>query len=247
MLTTEDTLLGGRVRYRQPAEGFRSGIEPVLLAASVPARPGERVLEAGTGAGAGLLCLSARVSPIEALGVEIDRGLASLAAENAAANGFGGMRIVAGAIEDTALPGGFDHAMANPPYHLGAGTASPFPIREQAKRGSAAALRDWVSRLAAALRTRGSLTLVVPAAAVPLCLSAMEDAACPCSVVYPLWPKEGRTAKLVLIRGIRLGRSPLRLVPGLVLHGTDGRFTAAAEAVLRDAGGLDLDRTGQPG
>jgi tRNA1Val (adenine37-N6)-methyltransferase len=52
MVTTEGHLLGGRIRYRQPDTGFRSGLEPVLLAASVPARPGEHVLEAGTGAGA---------------------------------------------------------------------------------------------------------------------------------------------------------------------------------------------------
>ncbi|HLB98700.1 MAG TPA: SAM-dependent methyltransferase, partial [Acetobacteraceae bacterium] len=61
MKLTEGHLLGGRVRYAQPREGFRSGIEPVMLAAAVPARTGERVLEAGSGAGAALLCLAARV------------------------------------------------------------------------------------------------------------------------------------------------------------------------------------------
>ena len=42
---TEGTLLGGRLRYNQPKLGFRSGIEPVFLAAMVPARAGERVLK----------------------------------------------------------------------------------------------------------------------------------------------------------------------------------------------------------
>ena len=46
---THGHLLDGRVRYAQPAKGFRSGIEPVLLAASIPARAGQRVLEGGTG------------------------------------------------------------------------------------------------------------------------------------------------------------------------------------------------------
>jgi tRNA1(Val) A37 N6-methylase TrmN6 len=55
MLTTDGHLLGGRVIYRQPATGFRSSIEPVLLAASVPSTPGEHILEAGTGHGAALL------------------------------------------------------------------------------------------------------------------------------------------------------------------------------------------------
>ena len=46
------SLLGGRVPYVQPTHGHRSGIEPVLLAASIPARAGHMVLEGGAGAGA---------------------------------------------------------------------------------------------------------------------------------------------------------------------------------------------------
>ncbi len=65
-------LLGGRLRHDQPPDGHRSGIEPVLLAAGVPAKPGEAVLEAGTGSGAALMCLAARVSRLAGLGLEID-------------------------------------------------------------------------------------------------------------------------------------------------------------------------------
>ena len=35
---TDGTLLGGKVIYRQKSSGYRTGIEPVLLAAFVPAR-----------------------------------------------------------------------------------------------------------------------------------------------------------------------------------------------------------------
>ena len=37
---TDDRLLGGRVRFSQPARGYRVAIDPVLLAAAVPARAG---------------------------------------------------------------------------------------------------------------------------------------------------------------------------------------------------------------
>ncbi len=90
METTDGYLLGGRVRYAQPKAGFRSGIEPVLLAAAIPARPGEHVLEAGTGAGAGLLCLAARVPGLTGVGIERDPGLTAIAAANGVANGFSG-------------------------------------------------------------------------------------------------------------------------------------------------------------
>ncbi len=228
------------MRYAQPAEGFRSGIEPVLLAASIPARSGEQVLEAGTGAGAALLCLSARVAGIRAAGVEIDAGLARLATSNAAANGFGDMQIIAGAIETAALPGRFDHALANPPYHAPHGTESPDESRETAKRGSDALMHAWIARLSASLRNRGTLTVIVPAGMIPACLAAMTLSDSPCAAIFPLWPKAGRAAKLALLRGIRQGRGTMRLLPGLVLHQPDGSFTRAAQAILREGADLDL-------
>ena len=36
---TEDHLLDGRVALRQPRQGFRAGLDAVLLAAFIPAKP----------------------------------------------------------------------------------------------------------------------------------------------------------------------------------------------------------------
>lgn len=236
---TRGHLLGGRVRYTQPAHGFRSGIEPVLLAAAVPARPGERVLEAGSGAGAALLCLAARIPGASGLGVERDPALAALAAENATANGAVRIGFLAAALEVAALPAAFDHAMANPPYHPAGGTASPDRAREDAKRGSSDLLATWTLVLGRALRRRGTLTFILSAALLPDCLRAMHAARCPAVRILPLWPKAGRPAKLVLVAGRKCSNAPLRLLPGMVLHQPDGRFTAEADAILRDGAAVD--------
>ncbi|MBS0558761.1 MAG: methyltransferase [Proteobacteria bacterium] len=233
METTEGALLGGRVPYRQPAAGFRSGIEPVLLAAAIPARRGERVLEAGTGAGAALLCLTARVAGLLAVGIERDSALAALAAHNLAAAGqLGAHAVVADA---AALPLGpvFDHALGNPPYHAGGGTPSPDPARRVAKEADAALFARWTAAMAGALRHRGTLTLILPAAAAPAAMAAMAASGCAADMLFPFWPMEGRPAKLVLLRGAKGGRSPFRVLPGLVLHAADGAFTAPAQAILR--------------
>ena len=241
MVTTDGHLLGGRVLYRQPADGFRSGIEPVLLAATVPARTGDHVLEAGTGAGAGLLCLSYRVPGVQATGVELHPAMAALASDNARRNGYPGIEIVTGDIASAPLPRAFDHAMANPPYHPLAGSASPDAGRSLAKRGSNALIEIWISRMSGLLRRRGSLTLIVPPWLIPSCLMAMAGSDSPCSSIFPLWPKQGRPAKLVLLRGIKEGRGPTRMLPGLVLHQADGSFTDAAQAILADAAPLSLN------
>jgi len=244
MERTEGTLLGGRVRYAQPREGFRTGIEPVLLAASVPARPGARVLEAGTGAGAGLLCLAARVPGVIGTGVEIDPAMAALARANLEANGLSaGLTILEADIVGLAVAGGFDHAFANPPWHDPAGTAPAIPGRSRAKRAAAGLLDAWIGALARQLRPRGTLGLALPVAALPAAIAALAGARCGSIAILPLWPRAGQAARLMLIRAVAGGRGACHVLPGLALHTGPGEppgFTPEAETILRHGGALNL-------
>jgi len=240
--TTEDRLLGGRVLLRQPRKGLRAGLDAVLLAAAVPARPGERVLEAGCGSGAAFLCVAARVPGLAVLGVERDPGLAALAAANAAANGLArdAVALHAADVRDVALARALppcDHAFANPPYWPG-GSAPPDAARRGATHEAGAALADWARFLAAALRPRGSLSLILPAARLQAGVAALAAAGCGGVRLVPFWPRAGMPARRVLLQAKRGGRGPARVGPGVVLHEADGRFSAAAEAVLRGAAPL---------
>ncbi len=231
------TLLGGRVFYRQHTNGYRTGLEPVLLAACVPARPGERVVEGGTGAGAGLLCLATRVAGVDGLGVEIDPALASLARENFAANGLG--RFVCEAADLAGWRGGtYDHAFANPPWHAADGTPSPCAGRRLAKQAGPGLLAGWAMALAAGLRRGGTLSLILPAGLVAEGVTALQRSGCPQVSIRPLWPRAGYAARLVILTGVRLGGGSGAILPGLVLHRANGGYTEAAESVLRDGLGF---------
>src|SRR6266571_2659777 len=85
---SEDAVLGGRLRLRQPKRGHRVGHDAILLAAACPARVGERAVDLGAGVGAAGLALAARVPGTAVTLVEIDSRLAALAAENAQLNGL---------------------------------------------------------------------------------------------------------------------------------------------------------------
>jgi tRNA1Val (adenine37-N6)-methyltransferase len=227
---TEGTLLGGRVQYAQPRDGYRTGIEPVLLAAAIPARAGQHVLEAGTGAGAGLLCLLARVPGVHATGVEQDALLAELAGENVRRNGFEAGRAVTGDI----LAGGpeeFDHAMANPPWHDARSTAPAHPRRVTAKQADAGLLGGWLAALWPRLRPGGTLTLALPVAALEAAAGAMERTGFGAVALFPLWPREGCPARLMLLRAVKGRRGDSRILPGLVLHDGDG-YSSRARQVL---------------
>jgi tRNA1(Val) A37 N6-methylase TrmN6 len=237
---TEGHLLGGRVRYAQPRAGFRSGIEPVLLAAAVPVRPGQRVLEAGSGAGAALLCLAARVAGISGLGVERDPALVAIAARNAADNSWHGLAFLTADIAEAPDIGRFDHAFANPPYHDALSTASPDAVRDAARRAPPDLFATWAAAMGRRLRPRGTLTWIVTAAVLPACIAALTEAGCAPSVLLPLWPRAGQDAKLVLLRGVKGGRGRFRVLPGVALHAETGGFTPDAEAILRHGSALAI-------
>ena len=230
--TSEGTLLGGRVTYRQFLTGHRSGFEPVLLAATIPVQAGERVLEAGTGAGAALLCLAVRVPGFLGVGVEIDAALVRLANENFKINGLSNIFSLRSDI--TALPFGsvFDQIFGNPPWHPTAGTASPDTARALAHRAAPDLLAGWITAMAAVLKPGGSLSLILPAAAFAGAVAALAAAGLPAVALLPLRPRTGQTAGQVILQARRRGAS--RVLPGLVLHDDHG-LTAAAEAVLRHA------------
>jgi tRNA1(Val) A37 N6-methylase TrmN6 len=227
-----DFLLGGAVRHAQGPQGHRTGIEPVLLAACVPARPGQLVLEGGTGSGAGLLCLAQRVPGIGGTGVELAPDQAALAQANIAANGFSGLSVVAGDLMAQHFGQLYDHAFANPPWHAARATVSPDPARKLARQAPAGLFAAWAQALATPLRPRGTLSFVTSAATITACLDAFTRAGCGSHAILPLWPRAGRPAKLVLLQGVRGGRGPTRLLPGLVLHAPEGGYTQQAHAVL---------------
>lgn len=242
---TRNDFLGGRVRLRQPRKGYRAGVDPVLLAASVPSMPGQTVLELGCGAGAAVLCLLARVPDLQAVGVELQPAYADLARRNAAENGT---TLEVFEADLTALPSDlkqrqFDHVIANPPYYR-AGAHSPAADESRsAALGENTPLNLWIETAAKRLAPRGYLHMIQKADRLPDMLAACEG--CLGSVeVLPLSPRVGRRAELVILRARKGGKAAFQLHAPLVLHSgerheVDGdSYTPPVSAVLREGAGL---------
>ena len=241
---TEDRLLGGRVRLRQPAEGYRVAIDPVFLAAAVPAEPHQQVLDVGCGAGAAMLCLAVRVPGIRVVGLDMHRDLVRLAGDNAILNGLEArVSVTVGDLlrpPPRLAPGAFDHVMANPPHHeRGRSAVSPNPGRAEASVEGDADLAAWVRFALAMVRSKGTVTFIHRADRIDALIGEIAGRAGEV-VVFPLWPGEGRPASRILVRARKQVAAPARLAPGLVLHRSDGRLSEVAEGILREGRGLDL-------
>lgn len=234
---TEDTVLGGRVRLFQPARGYRAGLDAALLAAACDAAPGTRVLEAGCGVGGALLAAAMRRPGARFVGLERDAAAAALCARNIAANALDGrVEVRQGEVErpfrDLGLDR-FDAVMANPPFFDDpASLRGPAPARRGAWMADAG-LEAWVAFLLAAARDGGAITVIHRADRLADLLAAL-GAKAGSFAIRPVQPFADQPAKRVLLRAVRGGRAPLRLLPPLVLHERrGGQHGAPVEAILR--------------
>jgi tRNA1(Val) A37 N6-methylase TrmN6 len=241
---SEDTLLGGQVKLRQPRHGYRAAIDPVLLAAAVPACDGGTVRDIGCGPAPASLCLALRVAGCRITGIETQRDLVHLANDNVALNGLFGRFV---AVQGDLLhppprlePGSFAHVMANPPF-LESGMASPSPdaAKVAANIEGEADLAAWVRFALLMARPKGSITFIHRADRMEQLLAQLSGRAGEI-IVFPLWAGAEKPAKRIILRARKSVATPTRLTPGLVLHEPDGRYTPAAEAVLRGGAALQL-------
>lgn len=238
-----DELVGGRVRLFQPRRGYRVAIDPVLLAASIPARPDERILDAGCGTFAVGLCLAARVDGCLITGLERGASVADLARASVEENGLGRrLEVVEGDL--LALPAPlrqarFAHVATNPPF---------LPLRAAGKRAAesekahahveGATLAGWLDACLRRLAPRGHLSLIHRADRLDEIMAVLFGRTGDIRVL-PLFARAGDAkATRVIVRARQGARTGCTIAPGLVLHEQSGTFTPAATAILRDGAAL---------
>jgi tRNA1(Val) A37 N6-methylase TrmN6 len=233
---TEDRVLGGRVTLRQPARGYRAGLDAALLAAACDARPGERVIDVGCGVGAVMLAAAARRPGVLFVGVERDAAALQLARENIAANAVEGrVEGLEGDVGggDPPAEARYDAALCNPPFFDDPGLLrAPHPAKRSAFLADDG-LAAWTTFLLKAVRDGGTITLIHRADRLADAL-ALLGAKAGSFQLRPVHPFADAPASRVLVRAARGGRAPLRLLPGLILHlRGQSQHTHEAEAILR--------------
>ena len=162
---TCDTLLRGRVKLLQPRRGFRSSLDPVLLAGFV-APPFGRFLDIGCASGALSFLLLAHDGAATGVGVEIQPRLAALAEQGGVENGFvDRFRVITADVRarGTVAGAAFDLVATNPPFRpIGTGVLSPLSEKALANHEVSLALGEWLEVAALALRDGGRLATIFP-------------------------------------------------------------------------------------
>jgi tRNA1(Val) A37 N6-methylase TrmN6 len=244
---TEDAFLGGQLRLRQLKSGHRAGHDAMLLAASTPVRPSDRVADFGAGVGAAGLAVAKRVVGIDLVLVEIDAALAGLAGANAIANAIAADVIVLD-IESSAdafasvrlAPDSVDVVLMNPPFNDSVRhRVSPDRAREIAHVATAATLENWVHAARRILKSGGALTLIWRADGIAEVLRAL-DRGFGSLQILPVHGDARTPANRILIRATKGGRAPTQIHPALMLNDESGVPNKRVQEILAGKGNLPL-------
>lgn len=243
-MSKEITILGQKVRLLQPDQGFRTGLDSVMLAAACPAGPGDTVLDMGAGVGGAGFALAFRVAGCHVTGIEVQQDYYDLAVQNTTLNDT--LSNISFIHEDvfkyevSSPDKRFNHVICNPPYmESGAHLKSPDQGKAIAKGhdGDDQSIKHWVDAAFNVLKAKGTLTIIHRADMTDKIIQSFGKRFGAVEII-PLWPKAGQEAKRVIIRAVKDRRSPARLHSGIILHDDAGNYTKEADAVLRDAKSL---------
>jgi len=247
--TTQDLFLDGKVRLLQPKDGYRAATDPVFLAAAIPARSGQKVLDVGCGVGAASFCLAARLEGVHVSGLEIQTELLLIGEKNRHLNKMTErVRFVEGNLKMRPMdpePNSFDHVMANPPfYEAGSGWRPSSEIKARAHMEEDANLSDWVDYMLRMAKQKGTVTFINRTDRLEETLGALKGRLGEL-ILYPLWSMsptgaQNRPAKRFILQGRKGIKTPMKFMPGFIVHHDDGGYTERASGVLKDGHAIDL-------
>ena len=225
----------------QPARGYRAGMDAVLLAASLSAKAGDRLAEAGCGAGAVLLCAAHRLAECEFTGFERDVEALELARRGVEANGMGGrVSLFSHDVGErpAELENAFDQSFSNPPFFEPGTVRLPIPER-QAAYIAETPLKAWILFLHHVTKPGGRITLIHRSALLGDLLELLGPRTGEIEVL-PIRPAPGEAAGRVLIRARKgLRRGPVTLYDGLALHDAPGGPASRRAAEALRGGALE--------
>lgn len=240
---TRNKILDGMVTLYQPKQGFRIGIDSVLLASSV--NKYTKCIEFGTGSGIILVYLSKKFPDSKILGIEKNIDLVNLAKKNLKENKITQIsaEVVQNDLDDNFFlkkyNNGCDRVIMNPPYF----SPDKVLISKNSSKVSSRYEYDiskWFLAAYKKLKPRGYLNFIFRSESLDLILSILYPKWGEIKI-YPLWPKKNIKSKLMIVQAKKDVKAGVQILPGLVLHNNDGSYTKACNNILTYKSFIELN------
>ena len=225
-----DDLQRNNLKIIQDPDRFCFGMDAVLLSGFATAREGERVLDLGTGTGIIPILMSAKTKAKELIGLEIQADSADMALRSVRLNDLEDkVKIIQGDIKEAESlfdAASFDVVTSNPPYMINShGLQNQEAPKAIARHEVSCTLEDVVAAAARCLKSGGKFYMVHrPFRLAEIMVVMHEHRLEPkrMQLVYPFVDKE---PSMVLIEGVRGGKSRITVEKPLIIYENPGKYT----------------------
>ena len=233
--TLEDLQLQG-LRLIQKKDGFRFGMDSVLLADFARIGQKDLVADFGTGSGVLPLLLIGRDKGACFECFEIQEAYAEMAQRTMALNRLGDrVHIVHGdaakafeRIEGCST----DAVICNPPYGIpGTGLSSPFISRAIARNQDSDTMKGFLKSAFRILKGRGKFITVYPAPRMLYLMRLMQEAHLEPKRFQLVYPEAEKAANLVLIEAVKDAKPMLHPMEPLIIYNKDHTLTNRLKSV----------------
>lgn len=235
------------VQILQRLSGYRFNLDPVLLAhfAADAGLKGPAV-DLGTGSAIIPLILAKKFRRSKLTALEVQPQLYDLAARNVHLNHCERrVAVVQGDLRHVRqlFPReGFAHVTCNPPYREAqSGHISREPEKAIARHEVMCSFADVAAAASYLLRHRGTLDVIYPAARLNTLMATLDAHALIPRRIRMIHPRQGRSAKLVLLRAAKVEFGDLEVLPPLILHPHHGEYSEEVDRMFAEKGG-DAER-----
>ncbi|MGI9352564.1 MAG: tRNA1(Val) (adenine(37)-N6)-methyltransferase [Rhizobiaceae bacterium] len=242
--TTVDSFHQGAFKVLQPKNsGHRSGMDALLLAASIPENAQGILADLGAGVGvAGYAALNLN-RDLDLLAVEKNPQMAELARRSLMLDGNANMKIRTKVLEVDITANGAErlkaglnsesvsHVIMNPPYNMTSLRPSPDLLKAEAYMLGEGGIDAWFRTAASILTPGGNLCMIYRTENLGDILACAQGRFGGLEIM-PIHSRCDEAAKRLIVRGTRGSRAPLSILPGFVVHKNGGGFTSFAEKVF---------------
>ena len=214
----------------QKKDGFKFGVDAVLLADFAKDARSKNTLDLCTGTGIVPILLSAKTNTPNICGLEIQPEIAEMAQRSAEYNKLTErVHIRHGDLKNATEiygRGVFDKITVNPPYmKCGAGLQNDTDTKSVSRHEVMCTLNDVMRVSRELLVSKGRFFMIHrPARLADIMCSMRENKIEPKRLRF-VHPSEGKAPNLVLVEGMKDGGDELKILPPLYVHNTDGTYT----------------------
>lgn len=225
----DDLQLAG-MKILQKEDGFRFGMDAVLLADFARVEPKDVAADFGTGTGILPLLLLGRGKGRHIHAFEIQPDMADMAARTMVLNGITDKVTVHALPVEEALsvlePCSVDSIICNPPYGTpGTTLLNPSDTLRLARHQTAEGLSAWLKMAHRLLKGKGRLSMVYPAPRMLELMQSMEQARLVPKRFRLIYPAAHKPANLVLVEAVKDAKPMLHPEPPLIVYEADGSMT----------------------